>query len=276
MADGDDPRADRRRPGSARVDDDHRVHRRRTPSGSPARLRDRFADQHLATPMQKIVGDTLRPEGRTDPEGVGQARRALDTAYEVLDNRLADGRGPAATRSRSPTADRSRTCSTCAPPTAGTPGTRTSRATTAICWLGPRSPVSWRRRGRYGRCSHCRGRRTRTTSDPSDRGLACAPDRVAHGQHGSDTQFKHHPRAQLQARERFTHIGAAVADRDRAARPRAAPTEAPHLHASAGRNVLDDQASRARTRPRGLPRGAHGRPRHRDEGGGWRRRGRTR
>ncbi len=55
-----------------------------------ARLWDRFADQHLATPMQKIVGDTLRPEGRTDPQGVDDARRALDTAYAVLDTRLAD------------------------------------------------------------------------------------------------------------------------------------------------------------------------------------------
>jgi glutathione S-transferase len=55
-----------------------------------ARLWDRFGDQHLATPMQKIVGDQLRPEGRRDPEGVAEARRALDTAYGVLDDRLAD------------------------------------------------------------------------------------------------------------------------------------------------------------------------------------------
>jgi glutathione S-transferase len=55
-----------------------------------ARLWDRFADQHLSTPMQKIVGDELRAEGRTDPEGVAQARRSLDTAYGVLDDRLAD------------------------------------------------------------------------------------------------------------------------------------------------------------------------------------------
>jgi glutathione S-transferase len=55
-----------------------------------ARLWDRFGDQHLATPMQKIVGDELRPEGGRDPEGVAEARRALDTAYGVLDARLAD------------------------------------------------------------------------------------------------------------------------------------------------------------------------------------------
>jgi glutathione S-transferase len=54
-----------------------------------ARLWDRVADQHLATPMQKIVGDRLRPEGRGDPEGVAEARRLLDTAYDVLDARLA-------------------------------------------------------------------------------------------------------------------------------------------------------------------------------------------
>ena len=55
-----------------------------------ARLWDRFADQHLSTPMQKIVGDRLRPEGRRDPEGVAEARRHLDRAYAVLDTRLAD------------------------------------------------------------------------------------------------------------------------------------------------------------------------------------------
>jgi glutathione S-transferase len=54
------------------------------------RLWDRVADQHLSTPMQKIVGDELRPEGARDPEGTDQARRVLDTAYGVLDDRLAD------------------------------------------------------------------------------------------------------------------------------------------------------------------------------------------
>ena len=55
-----------------------------------ARLWDRFFDQHVATPMQKIVGDSLRPEGRHDPEGVLEARGSLDTAYALLDARLAD------------------------------------------------------------------------------------------------------------------------------------------------------------------------------------------
>jgi glutathione S-transferase len=54
-----------------------------------ARLWDRFHDQYIANPMQKIVGDTLRPEGCEDPEGVAEARRILDTAYPVLDAQLA-------------------------------------------------------------------------------------------------------------------------------------------------------------------------------------------
>jgi glutathione S-transferase len=54
-----------------------------------ARLWDRFFDQHVATPMQKIVGDRLRPQGRDDPEGVAEARHTLDTAYTVLDAHLA-------------------------------------------------------------------------------------------------------------------------------------------------------------------------------------------
>jgi glutathione S-transferase len=55
-----------------------------------ARLWDRVADHHVSTPMQKIVGDELRPEGGRDPEGVAEARRALDSVYAVLDARLAD------------------------------------------------------------------------------------------------------------------------------------------------------------------------------------------
>ena len=55
-----------------------------------ARLWDRFGDQQLSTPMQKIVADELRPEGGRDPEGVAEARRTLDTAFGVLDDRLSD------------------------------------------------------------------------------------------------------------------------------------------------------------------------------------------
>jgi glutathione S-transferase len=54
------------------------------------RLWDRFHDQYIAGPMSKIVTDSLRPEGRNDPEGVAEARRTLDTAYDVLDVQLAD------------------------------------------------------------------------------------------------------------------------------------------------------------------------------------------
>jgi glutathione S-transferase len=55
-----------------------------------ARLWDRFYDQHVANPMQKIVTDRLRPAGRNDPVGVVEARNTLDTAYTVLDAQLAE------------------------------------------------------------------------------------------------------------------------------------------------------------------------------------------
>lgn len=54
-----------------------------------ARLWDRVFDGHVMTPMQKIVGDNLRPEGRGDPEGVAEARATLDRAYALLDAHLA-------------------------------------------------------------------------------------------------------------------------------------------------------------------------------------------
>lgn len=53
-----------------------------------ARLWDRLLDGHVMTPMQKIVGDSLRPEGRGDAQGVGEARAQLDRAYALLDSRL--------------------------------------------------------------------------------------------------------------------------------------------------------------------------------------------
>jgi glutathione S-transferase len=56
-----------------------------------ARLWDRVFDGHVMTPMQKIVGDSLRPEGRADPEGVVQARATLDRAYALLDAHLTGG-----------------------------------------------------------------------------------------------------------------------------------------------------------------------------------------
>jgi glutathione S-transferase len=54
-----------------------------------ARLWDRVIDGHVMTPMQKIVGDNLRPEGLGDPLGVDDAHAELERAYAMLDQRLA-------------------------------------------------------------------------------------------------------------------------------------------------------------------------------------------
>jgi glutathione S-transferase len=56
-----------------------------------ARLWDRIVDGHVMTPMQKIVGDALRPEGSGDAHGVAEARVALERVYPVLDAQLAGG-----------------------------------------------------------------------------------------------------------------------------------------------------------------------------------------
>lgn len=53
-----------------------------------ARLWDRVFDNHVMTPMQKIVGDSLRPEGERDLHGVVEARATLDRAYALLDEHL--------------------------------------------------------------------------------------------------------------------------------------------------------------------------------------------
>jgi glutathione S-transferase len=55
------------------------------------RLWDRFFDLYVATPMQKIVAERLRPADMTDDYGVIEARNNLETAYEMLEKQLASG-----------------------------------------------------------------------------------------------------------------------------------------------------------------------------------------
>jgi len=52
------------------------------------RLRDRFYDLYVDVPMQKIVTDRLRPEGKHDPHGVEQARTLLRTAIAMIDQEM--------------------------------------------------------------------------------------------------------------------------------------------------------------------------------------------
>jgi glutathione S-transferase len=62
-------------------------------SALKARLWDRFFDHYVELPLQKAVGDTLRPEGTRDPHGVDEARALLGRAYDLLEEALADA-GP--------------------------------------------------------------------------------------------------------------------------------------------------------------------------------------
>lgn len=52
------------------------------------RFLDRFFDNYVMTPMQKIVGDFLRPAGERDPRGVSDARARLEVSYGWLNERL--------------------------------------------------------------------------------------------------------------------------------------------------------------------------------------------
>jgi glutathione S-transferase len=53
------------------------------------RTMDRFFDNYVSTPQQKIVFDRIRPEADRDACGVADARAMLDTAYAWLDGVLA-------------------------------------------------------------------------------------------------------------------------------------------------------------------------------------------
>lgn len=54
------------------------------------RFLDRFFDLYVMTPVQKIVGDALRPEGSKDPYGVEAAGKDLSTAYDWIEGQLGD------------------------------------------------------------------------------------------------------------------------------------------------------------------------------------------
>jgi len=55
------------------------------------RLRDRFFDLYVHQPMQKIMIDRMRPEGKGDGIGVEEARAQLRTSYDMIERQMAGG-----------------------------------------------------------------------------------------------------------------------------------------------------------------------------------------
>jgi glutathione S-transferase len=53
------------------------------------RLRDRFYDLYVHLPMQKIVGDWLRPDDSKDPHGVEEAKARIQSCYGMIDQEIA-------------------------------------------------------------------------------------------------------------------------------------------------------------------------------------------
>jgi glutathione S-transferase len=53
------------------------------------RFMDRFFDNYVMTPMQKLVLDSMRADGEHDAKGVAEARTMLDSAYGWLEKRVA-------------------------------------------------------------------------------------------------------------------------------------------------------------------------------------------
>jgi glutathione S-transferase len=53
------------------------------------RMMDRFFDNYVMTPMQKIVFDSIRAAENRDRQGVVEARAMLDVAYRWLDGAMA-------------------------------------------------------------------------------------------------------------------------------------------------------------------------------------------
>src|SRR5919108_6305293 len=53
------------------------------------RFMDRFFDNYISTPQQKLVFDRIREPEKRDPHGVAEARAMLETAYRWLDDAMA-------------------------------------------------------------------------------------------------------------------------------------------------------------------------------------------
>ena len=56
------------------------------------RTLDRFFDKYVELPLQKVVVDRFRPEGRGDLQGVEEAKAVLARSWAILEDELADGR----------------------------------------------------------------------------------------------------------------------------------------------------------------------------------------
>jgi glutathione S-transferase len=52
------------------------------------RMMDRFFDNYIMSPMQKIVSDCIRSPDKRDPQGVEEARSLLSTAYGWLEGSM--------------------------------------------------------------------------------------------------------------------------------------------------------------------------------------------
>jgi glutathione S-transferase len=53
-----------------------------------ARLRDRFFDLYLNMPMQKVIGDRMRPADKKDSLGVDQAKQQIKSAVDLLEGEI--------------------------------------------------------------------------------------------------------------------------------------------------------------------------------------------
>jgi glutathione S-transferase len=56
------------------------------------RLRDRFYDLYVHLPMQKIMGDRLRPAASRDPYGVAEAKAPITSCYGMIDKEVVRAR----------------------------------------------------------------------------------------------------------------------------------------------------------------------------------------
>lgn len=55
------------------------------------RFWDRIFDLYVELPIQKVVGDSMRPADRSDSQGIDDAKAALATAYDLIEAELGKG-----------------------------------------------------------------------------------------------------------------------------------------------------------------------------------------
>ena len=118
------------------------------------RMMDRFFDNYVMTPMQRIVADFMRATSDRDPLGVKEARSLLDSAYGWLNGVMTKRAWASGADFSRPIAPPRRRCSTRTGCMKSATNTRRCAPIARGFWRGPRWLEPWMRPGPFASFFH--------------------------------------------------------------------------------------------------------------------------